>query len=118
MSTSRILIDVDPGEDIADVARRACEDAKQFSGSFILRHNDTFVEVADGDTPELIEEQWRAARRPKPREMTYVHGHGPWLARHSDWSGVGVFAEEIDALRYALANGMTLVEQVPWGEVR
>jgi hypothetical protein len=43
---------------------------------------------------------------------------GPWVARHHDWSGIGIFAEEIDALRYAIGHGMSLVERVGWGELR
>jgi hypothetical protein len=43
---------------------------------------------------------------------------GPWMARHHDWSGIALFAEEIDALRYAIGHDMSVVERVAWGEVR
>jgi hypothetical protein len=43
---------------------------------------------------------------------------GPWVARHHDWSGIGIFADEIDALRYAVEHGTSLVERVGWGELR
>lgn len=42
---------------------------------------------------------------------------GVWVAYHSDWSGVGVFATELEALRYASSRTMT-VEFCQWGEIR
>lgn len=42
---------------------------------------------------------------------------GVWLAFHSDWSGIAVFATEIEALRHAQEHTMT-VEFRQWGEIR
>jgi hypothetical protein len=42
---------------------------------------------------------------------------GIWLAYYADWSGVAVFATEIEALRYAVGRSMQ-VEFREWGEIR
>lgn len=42
---------------------------------------------------------------------------GVWIARHSDWSGIAVFATEIEALRYAVDHSMQ-VAFMTWGEIR
>lgn len=41
--------------------------------------------------------------------------NGCWLAYHGDFSGLAVFSEEVDALRYAVENSMK-VSYVLWGE--
>jgi hypothetical protein len=50
------------------------------------------------------------AREPQPA--------GFWLARFSDWSGVAVFRDELEARRYAGDRQMDVVEFSHWGEVR
>lgn len=39
---------------------------------------------------------------------------GAWVALYSDYSGISIFATEIDALRHAVDKTMT-VRFVPWG---
>ena len=43
---------------------------------------------------------------------------GCWIVRYSDWSGIAVFATELEALRYANDNGVMQAEFHQWGEVR
>jgi hypothetical protein len=33
---------------------------------------------------------------------------GVWVAYHSDWSGLAIFGDEIDALRHAVSNSMNV----------
>jgi hypothetical protein len=33
---------------------------------------------------------------------------GVWLAYYNDWSGMAVFATEVEALRYAVQKGMAV----------
>jgi hypothetical protein len=40
---------------------------------------------------------------------------GAWVAYYSDYSGISIFASELEALRHAVGKSMT-VEFVPWGE--
>lgn len=42
---------------------------------------------------------------------------GCWMAYHGDFSGVAIFPAEIDALRHAVANAMS-VQHVTWGDLR
>lgn len=44
---------------------------------------------------------------------------GAWLCYYSDWSGIAVFGDELDAHRYSAerGGGMTVVFTT-WGEVR
>lgn len=39
-----------------------------------------------------------------------------WVARYADYSGIWVFASEVEALRYAVGAGMTVVEKFRSGE--
>lgn len=43
-------------------------------------------------------------------------GGGCWLAYYGDRSGVAVFGDELEALRYAVERSMSVKWQ-PWGEV-
>lgn len=55
-----------------------------------------------------------------PNEQTTEadHAGGAWVALHSDYSGISIFATEIEALRHAVDKSMT-VRFVPWGgEIR
>lgn len=40
-----------------------------------------------------------------------------WVAHYGDWSGIAIFGEEIDALRYAVGNSMLVSPLMEWGEV-
>ena len=40
---------------------------------------------------------------------------GAWVAYYTDWSGLRLFASEVDALRYAVDHGMAVLF-VAWGE--
>lgn len=40
---------------------------------------------------------------------------GCWVAYHSDWSGLALFADELEALRHAVANNQS-VGWASWGE--
>lgn len=40
---------------------------------------------------------------------------GCWVAYHSDWSGLALFNDELEALRHAVANSMT-VGWATWGQ--
>jgi hypothetical protein len=42
---------------------------------------------------------------------------GVWLAYYTDWSGLAVFATEIEALRYAVDHTMSVAFR-EWGEIR
>lgn len=42
---------------------------------------------------------------------------GFWLVYHSDWSGIAVFREELEALRHAVKHGAQ-AEFHEWGPVR
>jgi hypothetical protein len=44
-----------------------------------------------------------------------VDGSGVWVAYYTDWSGFRVFASEIDALRHAVVNGMSVLF-TEWGK--
>lgn len=39
---------------------------------------------------------------------------GAWVTYYNDWSGIAIFENEIDALRFAVANHMD-VKFVEWG---
>lgn len=43
-----------------------------------------------------------------------AHGDGVWLAFYGDWSGWRVFKSEMQALRHAVANSMSVVF-LPYG---
>jgi len=42
---------------------------------------------------------------------------GFWLCYYSDWSGIAIFDNELDAQRYACDSGM-ICEWRTWGAVR
>ena len=43
---------------------------------------------------------------------------GVWVAYWADWSAFAVFAEEVDALRFAVERGGMSVRFCEWGEVK
>ena len=46
--------------------------------------------------------------------MSEQEAGGAWVAYYSDWSGVSIFATEIEALRHAVGKSME-VGFFPWG---
>lgn len=62
--------------------------------------------------PAAVEEPGTWIRSKTEPQLTI---DGCWVAHHSDWSALTLFNDELEALRYAVANGMQ-VQRVSWGE--
>ena len=65
---------------------------------------------------EIIEKALALFSEEPPVRTAHTCG-GVWLATYSDWSGIAVFGDELEALRYANGRSMQ-VEFKPWGEIR
>jgi hypothetical protein len=98
--TNPTEMEVEPAQDVAEEIERAASrpQAKLFHGS---------------DALEFISRQ---GLPPMPGdEIDYPpQSHGVWTAFHYDMSEVILFEGEVDALRYAVRNGMQ-VELIPYG---
>lgn len=103
MSDERVILQASPGENIADTAARAINLASLTGLRVEMRHNDRVVNVHYNDTGEQVIAAWD--RVGSDVQQKWATG-GVWVAYHYDWSGVVVFADEIDCLRHAVSNSM------------